>query len=86
MFASARILREGGTKAVFVPKNAVLSDPNTQSYKVFVVQDGKARVRVVQLGDEENESLQIVSGVSAGETVATSNLKDLFEGATVMFD
>lgn len=86
MFASARILREGGTKAVFVPKNAVLSDANTQSYKVFVVQDGKARLRVVRIGDEEGDEIRIEDGVNAGETVATGNLKDLYEGAPVIFE
>lgn len=83
MFVTARITREGGTKGVFVPKAAVRDDPSTNSYSVFVVQDGVVHLRVVQLGDEEGDSYQILSGVNADETVATSNLEQLYEGAKV---
>jgi multidrug efflux pump subunit AcrA (membrane-fusion protein) len=83
MFATVSINREGGTKAVFVPKTAVHHDQATQSYRVFVIQDGVAKLRVVQIGVEENDQIQIMTGVEAGETVATSSLADLYEGARV---
>lgn len=85
MFATAQITRGGGGKGVFVPKAAVASDPTTNSYKVFVIQDGIARLRVVQLGTEEGDSWQILSGIEADQTVAISNLDALFEGARVSF-
>jgi len=56
---------------------------NTQSYRVFVIQDGVAKLRVVQIGDEEGGTVQILSGVNADEIVATSNVQQLFEGARV---
>ena len=83
MFATARILRKGGGRAVFVPRAAVFNDQNTQSYRVFVIQDGVAKLRVVQIGDEEGDTVQILSGVNADEIVATSNVQQLFEGARV---
>ncbi|MDT5293928.1 MAG: hypothetical protein QOJ76_808, partial [Acidobacteriota bacterium] len=83
MFVTARITRQGGTRGVYVPRAAVFSDQNTQSYRVFVIQDGTAKLRVVQLGTEEGDVIQILSGVNADETVATSNLQQLFEGARV---
>ncbi|MBV9958883.1 MAG: efflux RND transporter periplasmic adaptor subunit, partial [Acidobacteria bacterium] len=83
MFATAQIVRQGGNKAVFVPRAAVLSDQNTQSYRVFVIQGDTAKLRVVQIGPEEGDMIQIISGVQADETVATSNLQGLFEGARV---
>jgi multidrug efflux pump subunit AcrA (membrane-fusion protein) len=52
---------------------------------VFVIQDGVAKLRVVQLGTEEGDSTQILSGVNADEIVATSNLDQLYEGAKVSF-
>lgn len=85
MFATARITREGGVKSTFVPKTAVRSEPTTQSYSVFVIQDGVAHLRVVQLGTEEADSYQILSGVEPDETVATSNLEGLYEGAKVVY-
>ena len=83
MFATVRINREGVNKGIYVPKTAVLEDPTTQSYKVFVIEKGVARLKVVQLGLEEGDSLQILSGLKPDETVATSNLPDLFEGVKV---
>ncbi|MGI8849992.1 MAG: efflux RND transporter periplasmic adaptor subunit [Pyrinomonadaceae bacterium] len=85
MFATARIAKQGGSTGVFVPRSAVLNDETTQSYRVFVIQEGVAKLRVVQLGAEENDMIQILNGVNAEETVATSNLGQLFEGAKVAF-
>jgi multidrug efflux pump subunit AcrA (membrane-fusion protein) len=83
MFATARIQRAGGSRAVFVPAAAVVSDQNTQSYRVFVVQDGVAHLRVVQVGEQENDMIQIITGVNADEMVALGNLDKLYEGARV---
>jgi multidrug efflux pump subunit AcrA (membrane-fusion protein) len=85
MFATARITREGGGKGVFVPKVAIYNDQATQSYRVFVIVDGVAKLKVVQIGIEEGDLQQIVAGVDADQTVATSNLEQLYEGAKVSF-
>ncbi|QQS33817.1 MAG: efflux RND transporter periplasmic adaptor subunit [Acidobacteriota bacterium] len=85
MFATARITREGGSKGIFIPRSAVYNHQSTQSYRVFVIQEGLAKLRVVQLGPEEGEWIQILSGVEADEVVATSNLDNLYEGAKVNF-
>lgn len=85
MFATARITRENGNTSVFVLRAAVLADENTQSYRAFVIEDNVAKLRVVQIGTEEGDTVQIVSGINADETVATSNLPQLFEGAKVSF-
>lgn len=84
MFVTANITREGGAPGVFVPKAAVARDPTTNNYKVFVIQDGVAHLKVVQLGTEEGDSQQIVSGLNGDETVATSALDQLYEGAKVV--
>ena len=85
MFVTAQITREGGSKAVFVPKSAVYHDQPTQSYRVYVIQDGIAKFRGVQLGIEEGDSYQIISGVEADEIVATSGLDQLYEGTRVIY-
>lgn len=83
MFATAKIARKGGGSAVFVPRSAVFSDQNTQSYRVFVIDGDIAKLRVVQLGSEEGDTVQILAGVNADETLATSSLAQLYEGARV---
>ncbi len=83
MFATGQIQREGGTSGVFVPKSAVINDSSTQAFRAFVIQDGVVKLRVIQLGTEENDFIQIISGVNADEMLATSNLDKLYEGAKV---
>jgi RND family efflux transporter MFP subunit len=85
MFATVKITRDGGSLGIFVPKEAVLNDQSTQSQRVFVIVEGIAKLRTVQVGTEENGTIQILNGVSADETVATSNLPQLYEGAKVSF-
>lgn len=83
MFATARIARQGGNTGIFVPRAAVLPDSTTNSYRVFVIQENVAKLRVVQLGTEEGDMVQVLNGVNAGEAVAVSNLPQLYEGAKV---
>src|SRR3954451_4085941 len=83
MFATVRINREGGSTGVFVPRSSVFYDEGTQSYRVFEIQDNVAKLDVVQLGTEEAEATQILSGIEADKVVATSSLDQLYEGAKV---
>ena len=66
-----------------VPREAVLQDPVLESATVFVLQEGKARLRIVRIEDTGAATIRILSGVSAGEVVATSALQQLYEGASV---
>ncbi len=85
MFASVKITRDGGSLGVFVPKEAVLNDQATQNQRVFVIVENIAKLRTVQIGTEENGTVQILNGIAADEVVATSNLPQLYEGAKVAF-
>jgi multidrug efflux pump subunit AcrA (membrane-fusion protein) len=83
MFAIGKVLLSGGESAVFVPRAAVTHDKTTDSYQVFTVNNGVARLRVVVTGDTEGDSIRISSGLAGTETVATSNLSELFDGVPV---
>ncbi len=83
MFATARINKEGGSTGIFVPKSAVYNHVPTGSFRSFVIVDGVAKLKTVQLGSEEGDYVQILSGLNADEVVATSNLDQLYEGAKV---
>jgi multidrug efflux pump subunit AcrA (membrane-fusion protein) len=83
MFATARITKEGGGTGIFVPKSAIYYDQATISYRAFVIVNGVASLKVLQLGPEEGDFQQILSGLDADQTVATSNLEQLYEGAKV---
>ena len=83
MFATARVVLPGGENAVFIPRNAVVRDKTTDSWQVFTVDHGVAHLRVVMAEDTGGGSIRITSGLSSGETVATSNQGELFDGAPV---
>ena len=83
MFVTARVTLPGGGQSVFVPREAVVNDQNTNSFRVFVIDGTTAHLQVVQIGDEENGWIQILSGVQGNAEVATSNLDQLYEGAKV---
>lgn len=87
MFAVARIDQGKTSRAVLVPRQAVIEDVNTNSYRVYVVDDkNAARMRVVQLAArQQGEVVNILAGVKENERVATSNLGDLYDGAPVTF-
>lgn len=86
MFAIARVLQPEGEKGVFVPKAAVITETNTNSLGVYVIDaDGTARLRTVQIDESTrgNEQIRILSGVNEGERVATTSADQLFDGAKV---
>lgn len=83
MFATAEIHAGAVQDATFVPVAAIISDPNTNSRRVFVVENDTVRLRVVQIAGEFQGQVRILSGVRAGEVVATSRLGELFDGAAV---
>jgi RND family efflux transporter MFP subunit len=83
MFATARILLNGSSMGIFLPRATVLTDPSTNSSQVFFVRDGKARVAVVQLGAVDGDMIQILSGITADFVVARNHLQDLYDGESV---
>ena len=83
MFATARIELGTTEPGVFVPRAALLPDPNTNSYQAFVIENNVARLRVLQIVGEQQQRVRVRSGLNAGDIVATSALTELFDGATV---
>jgi RND family efflux transporter MFP subunit len=83
MFSTARVLLPGGEDGIFIPRNALLRDKTTDSWQVYVIQGGKARLHVVLAGDIVENQVRILSGLSANDTIAISNLTALYDGAPV---
>ena len=83
MFATAKVLLPGGETGVFVPRKSVVHDKTTDANQAYVIEDGRARLRVVLTGDVEGDQIRILSGVSGSERVVTSNQQALYDGAPV---
>lgn len=80
-FATVRITQSKPENAVMIPASAIKTEGDLN--KIYVVKDGVVRERIVQLGLLEDKLIQVKAGVTEGETVATSNLSELFDGVFV---
>lgn len=80
-FATVRILQSRAAPATLVPARAVRTESGVS--RVFVIKDGKAQERQVQLGQTEGDLVEIKSGVAENEIVATSNVEQLSDGMAV---
>lgn len=80
-FASVRILQSRAEPAVLVPARAVRTESGVS--RVFVIKDGHAQQRLVQLGQSESDLIEVKGGVAADEQVATSNVDQLSDGIAV---
>src|SRR5262249_50945699 len=93
MFATAQVLQLGDAEAIFVPSQAVINDPATNSSRGYVIEGDVAHTPVVKIGGHvrgqvrgmEDGMVRITSGLSGGETALTNNFNQLFDGAkTIM--
>jgi membrane fusion protein, multidrug efflux system len=80
-FATVRILQSRSEPAVLIPARAVQTESGVS--RVFVIKDGHAQQRLVQLGQAESDLVEVKSGVAPGEQVATSNAEQLSDGIAV---
>ena len=71
-----------GAQGIIVPLTAVGDGEDGRAF-VFVVSDGKVHRRVVTLGMRNGGEVQVLSGLSSGDTIAISNVAALQEGMEV---
>lgn len=71
----------GARKVVTVPAAAVVERGQLQS--VFVIEDGVVRNRLITTGTRQMNAMEVLSGLSEGEKVATPIPAGLLDGARV---
>lgn len=81
LFATARIESASRTPGILVPSSAVVTSAGTS--RVYVVNDRRVEERIVTTGQTVDSSIEITSGLKAGERVATLNTTRLADGARV---
>jgi multidrug efflux pump subunit AcrA (membrane-fusion protein) len=86
MFATVQVLQTQNQEALFVPASAVVRDNSTNSTYLYVLDGNIARVRLVQVGQKSADKICISAGLNNEESVIVSNLGQLFDGATVIFE
>ena len=78
-----RVILESGTpvEKLVIPQAALIADQ--EGTYVFVVDDGKAVVRRVKVGEESGTGVVVESGLSAGDLVIVEGLQSLRPGTPV---
>jgi hypothetical protein len=78
----ARVRFDGVRRsALVVPASAVRVHGQVTS--VFVVSDGRAHTRLVQVGTTDSDGIEILAGLEAGESVVAAPPVDLIDGRRV---
>jgi membrane fusion protein (multidrug efflux system) len=80
-FAAVEVAITQPAEGILVPAEAVV--PSATGYAVYVLRDGRAELREVEIGLRTREALEIRRGLAAGDTVLTSNLLRLRPGVRV---
>jgi membrane fusion protein, multidrug efflux system len=68
--------------SVTVPSEAIV--PVLKGQKVFIVKNGVAQEKMVETGIRNEVSVEITSGISAGDSVVVSGIMQLKQGSQVM--
>jgi HlyD family secretion protein len=77
----ARIVTWEGTNALTVPTSALFQRDG--AWRLFVVEEGRARLREVQVGHRGVESAEVLGGVEEGEEVVMYPSDEVVEGVKV---
>jgi membrane fusion protein, multidrug efflux system len=80
-FASVEIALEQKVAGILVPAQAVV--PTTSGHGLYLLRDGRAELRDVQIGMRTQESVEIQGGIATGDVVILSNLLRMRPGARV---
>jgi RND family efflux transporter MFP subunit len=70
------------TEGILIPLSAVRDNQDGHA-SVFVVDSGTVHVKNVSLGPRSDAEVQVLSGLSASDSVATSNVSALTDGMAV---
>ena len=80
----ARVHLDFGTKeALTVPDKAIVRQAGSGARYVYVFSGGKAVYRAVELGQQQGDLYEVVSGLNAGDKVITSAPSNLKNGLSV---
>ena len=81
MFAKGNIVFGGKNEFIAVPTEAVVPEMNGK--RLWVVKNGKAASVPVETESRDEKNVEVVSGITVGDTVLTGGLMQLREGMSV---
>lgn len=82
MIAEVRLPATQQQSVLAIPASAILRTPEGQSY-IFIADKGQAFQRNLGVGNVYGDKIEIVSGLSAGETIITGGQQKLANGSKI---
>lgn len=81
MFGEVQLTDATATSALTVPSSSILLSEGKNS--VYVVQDGKANLRTITVGEKFDNLVVVLQGLDSGNVVVVQGMVNLFDGANV---
>jgi hypothetical protein len=81
MFARVTFSSINAIDALTIPRMALIG--SIKNAQVFQIRAGAAYLRTIVIGKQSNEYLQVLNGLSLGDTVVSSGQNNLAENARV---
>jgi membrane fusion protein (multidrug efflux system) len=80
-FVKVELILESVANAILVPTEAVI--PEQAGKKVFILDNGKAKEVFIETGIRTANSLEVLSGLKANDTLLTTGILQLRKGMDV---
>ncbi len=80
-YAEISLLTGDNDQALMVPSQAIVPEIDKQT--VYVYKSGKVKRNVIEMGLSTDDKTQVLSGISAGDTLLTTGLLRIKEGMSV---
>ncbi|MGQ0620158.1 MAG: efflux RND transporter periplasmic adaptor subunit [Panacagrimonas sp.] len=80
-FARVRLIVETTAAALLIPEQAIV--PRGEQAFVFVIENGKAVERAIRLGQRRPGEVQVLEGLTPGDSVVVSGLQKITHGSAV---
>lgn len=81
LFARVKLTVENKMEALQIPEQAIF--PRGEQLLVYVITDGKAELREIEVGQRLPGKAEVLSGIRPGEQVITSGLQKITAGTAV---
>ena len=77
------IMNLGTEQSIVIPDAAVQKQSGSNDKYVFIIENGIARYRKVELGQHLGDRFEILSGINAGDVIVTAGQSRLIDGTAV---
>lgn len=81
MFGKVKTKLQEGKQRIIIPSSSIID--NGSSVDVYLIKEGKATLRTIQVEQQIKNKIIVASGLSEGDVIITGGFINLFDGANV---